>query len=641
MHNTPVWLQEQLNTTKNGELFPSITAGIVVNTNDPQQMGRVQVNIPSQTFGPQQDVSESLPWASYASPFAGVDQFSTRGPGGEGDTHPEWGSDTDGSVAYGFWGIPKVGTRVLICSVDNDPNQVYWFACLYPNATPHTMPHGRFATRTPGGATGPDGPLSSTEHPIKPLHANMKKAFGGPGNFEWRTRAADYQVSAVTQRRLESTFSVMKIQSQIPDDLEFRIGEADGNNFGRALNHRQGYARSRLDPEKDTTNEYHTDNSIDTDKNLESSVTSITSPGFHALSMDDRPENCRMRLRTSTGHQIILDDTNERIYVSTNEGRNWIEMDSDGHVYVYSEESVSINADGDINLTAGKTIRATAGEGIHFETPGEMRTHVGGDQHKQVDGNVYEKIDGELHTTVDSVVVIKYNDTLDVDVSGDTTIQTKSNFDFKVGGDTKMLSEGDWNLKTNATLRVTASSAFIETNGTSVIKSSKFNVDAAGNIQHGATLTSGGAASFGGGVSASGDISSSSNSLDKLASNYDDLVDKYNTHTHTSASPGSPTSPKNQGNGTKSHAGTSVSTSSSPEGWGGSEPVDPSEPIDPELAFWTNVVPMHEPWARTLIKTADENINHEPELPYNDSNVGRRMKRVKDTGRKRGPLWHR
>lgn len=636
MYNTPVWLQQQLDTTHNGDTFPSIMIGVVVNTNDPQQMGRVQVNIPSQTFGPQSIVTESLPWASYASPFAGVDQQSPRGPGVEGDSHPFWGSSTTGSVAYGLWGIPKVGTRVLLCSVDNDPNQLYWFACLYPNATPHTMPHGRFTTRTPGGADGPDGPFSSSEAPITPLHANMKQAFGGPGNFEWRTRAADYQVSAVTERRLQSTFSIMRIQSQIPDDLEFRVGEADGNNLGRALNHRQGYARSRIDPEKDTTNEYHVKNGIDTDKNLESTVTSLTSPGFHAISMDDRPENCRMRMRTSTGHQIIMDDTNERIYVSTNEGRNWIEMDSDGHIFIYSEENVSVNADGDINLTAGKTFRVTAKDGIHLETPGEMRTHVGTDQHKHVNGNVFEKIDGELHTTVDSIVVVKYNSTMDLDVAGVTTIQLQSDFDFSVGGATKILSEGDWNLKSGNSIRVNATSLFTETSSTTVIKSSNVNIDASGNLQHNGTLTTGGAASFGGAVGAGGDVSSSSNSLDKVASVYDS-----HEHTYVTSSGSNVSTSNVLGGKSTSHSSTSVSTSSSPDGWGGIEPSTPGEPTDPELAFWTNVVPMHEPWARTLVKRADDNLDHEPEFPYASPNIGRKMKRVKDVGRKRGPLWHR
>ena len=53
--------------------------GIVTNVNDPQQLGRVQVSIPS--FG-EDDTNaklDHLPWASRVSPIGGVDDSRSRG----------------------------------------------------------------------------------------------------------------------------------------------------------------------------------------------------------------------------------------------------------------------------------------------------------------------------------------------------------------------------------------------------------------------------------------------------------------------------------------------------------------------------------------------------------------------------------
>jgi len=88
--------------------------------------------------------------------------------------------------------------------------------------------------------------------------------------------------------------------------------------------------------------------------------------------MDDRQGNTRMKFRTSTGHQILLDDTNERIYVSTNQGNCWFEMDSNGNMDVYSGLRLNIFSANDMNLTSGESIRLTAKD-IHMKASNEVR----------------------------------------------------------------------------------------------------------------------------------------------------------------------------------------------------------------------------------------------------------------------------
>lgn len=330
-------LNSQIASSTTQNKMDSITLGIVVDTNDPQQMGRVRAVC--QRWGDDFDNDvDHIPWASYATPFGGQVQVGTRGPGID---------DVAGGQAYGMWAPPKVGAQVVVMCLDSSPNARIYLGCVFDQHTPHTLPHGRFMYDDHPNLDNtitPAGPYSSTEKPMEPLWTNMRQAFGNKTNpnHEWRNRGADSTVSALDVENLNST------SSSVIDDKDV---EKDG------WKSRQGYQTSRIDPSAP---------SIHTEKNFDNMVYSFTSPGFHALSMDDRVENCRVRLRTTSGHQIILDDTNERIYIATAKGENWIEMDQAGNVDIFSSNKVNIRAKQGINLTSDEDIRMTAAKGIHM-----------------------------------------------------------------------------------------------------------------------------------------------------------------------------------------------------------------------------------------------------------------------------------
>ena len=308
-----------------------ITLGTVVDTNDPQQMGRLRVVCPGWNDSMDSPLS-TIPWASYASPLGGITPHTSMGP--------DKSVKTDSVTAYGMWAIPKIGAQVLVMCVDGNPNFRVWIGCLYTQSTPHTMPHGRFSYQDSSNLseTGkPAGPFSTQEEPILPLYNNLQKAFGTERNtnYEWRTRGADFSVAAVDKAAIDATVS------SLADDKDV---EVDGFTV------RTGYGLSRIQPDK--TYEV-------TGKNYDSLVYGLTTPGFHAFSMDDREENCRIRIRTTSGHQIILDDTNERIYISTAEGNNWIEMDQAGNIDIHSERRISVHSAKDINFTTNESFRVT------------------------------------------------------------------------------------------------------------------------------------------------------------------------------------------------------------------------------------------------------------------------------------------
>jgi hypothetical protein len=167
---------------------------------------------------------------------------------------------------------------------------------------------------------------------------------------------------------------------------------------------KSGYKSSRINPDLKVPNAPKV--------NFDPQIYSWTSPGFHAVSMEDSPDNCRLKIRTASGHQIIMDDTNERIYISTAEGANWIEFDQDGTIDVYATHNVSIHSADDINLTSAKSIRLTAGTSIHLAATEEVRSTSGKETHILANTNLrIQSVDKFFQEAGDTIDITSGTDT--------------------------------------------------------------------------------------------------------------------------------------------------------------------------------------------------------------------------------------
>ena len=291
--------------------YPFITEGYVMGTDDPNQMGRLKVWCPA--LDGQDFTVESLPWAEYASPLAGV---TTDFPTGRNAVQ------SNGHVPYGFWAIPKLNAQVLVFLLNGNSNRRFYFASYYDLHRNRGLPAGRNLDQN----TPPhQGPWTDTYEPLQPAYNNLRQQFNNDlSNPIAQTRGAYERQAAQAQTEKDGKEG-------------YAPSAADANNF--------------KDPQ---------------------SYMWVT-PGHNMITMSDNPENCRVRVKTCEGNQIILDDTNERIYVSTAKGKTWIELDEDGHIHIYGSQSISVRATQDINLTAGNNVHIEAAEGIHMVAGGHIR----------------------------------------------------------------------------------------------------------------------------------------------------------------------------------------------------------------------------------------------------------------------------
>jgi len=121
-----------------------------------------------------------------------------------------------------------------------------------------------------------------------------------------------------------------------------------------------------------------------------SKVVGILTPGQHQFVMDDGDKdgnNKLIRLRTTNGTQLLLDDAGGHIYLITKNGENWVELSNDGAIHIYggndinirSKSNINLYADNDVNIEAGRTINMNAKEGnLQIQAAGDLNSTVQG-----------------------------------------------------------------------------------------------------------------------------------------------------------------------------------------------------------------------------------------------------------------------
>jgi hypothetical protein len=301
-------------------------------------------------------VVDELPWAWYCPVMGGSTQNMSRGAPVGAAKDP---ASASGGVAYGLWGVPKVGTQVVVWFLGGDPSWRMFSSMFMQAQTNRSLPAGRNFHKD----SSAPGPWTDTYAPLEPGFSNVRQA--GLGEGDWFFTRGGY---------------------------ERQVAQAVTNKNGK-----EGYAEN---PSKK-------------DGTLDPQTYGWTSPGGHFITMQDSPEFCRVRIKTTHGHQVLLDDTNERIYISTAKGSNWIELDQDGHIHIHADESISVNSAKDINLNAegsinlngdkgvniksAKSIKSDAGEDIHQNAVGSVFIGAGKDFHLNAGGSVYETAASQMH----------------------------------------------------------------------------------------------------------------------------------------------------------------------------------------------------------------------------------------------------
>jgi uncharacterized protein (DUF2345 family) len=128
-----------------------------------------------------------------------------------------------------------------------------------------------------------------------------------------------------------------------------------------------------------------------------------------------------------------MDDTNERIYIATAKGNNWIEMDQDGNIDIYSANKVSVRSQGSINMTSDDTIRMHGAKGVHIFSGSDVRIEATTDISARAGQNIRTHAGASVYLQSDQSTHIQAGQTLFATAAQDVNIKANNNANLTSG----------------------------------------------------------------------------------------------------------------------------------------------------------------------------------------------------------------
>ena len=322
--------------------------GVIKNNVDPLRMGRLQVNIPSlsKTNDP---ISGNLITCEYLSPFYGAKDARHSIPGST--------DYKDSQHSYGFWAVPPdIGTRVLVIFAEGKMDQAFWIGCVPEPMTNQMTPGIASSTQTHDAL---DGTFEGADAGFQDDKKSKYGTTNVPSGEVNRTKTgATPQQLTNAKRPIHPFAETLLKQGLSADDIR-------GNTSSSARRETPSHVFGISTPgRKDETTTKVKVGTKDTE--LQDYVTRKTG---HTFVMDDGAvdgTNQLTRLRTASGHQLLMHDTEGVVYLANGSGKAFIEMDRDGTISVYSDGGINMRSGRDFNVHSDMNINFHAKGAINF-----------------------------------------------------------------------------------------------------------------------------------------------------------------------------------------------------------------------------------------------------------------------------------
>jgi hypothetical protein len=376
---------------------------------------------------------------AYLPPFAG--QTSYDGVrSNDGDQYTQ--------KSYGMWFVPPdVGSRVLVIFAEG---YGFWIGCVPDEYMNMSMPAPDVSTtyNTEDGSkklpvaeynkktqdTGKNDPTKFR----KPVYSSFRKILENQGLLEDETRGL---TSSSARRELPS--SVFGISTPGPYNRKshrFKYGNSDQQVFhdrlgGSSLVFDDGDpSKLRKGAAKETPFDYADRDSGDSGGD------------------DSIPHNEMLRLKTRTGHQIIMHNAEDLIYICNAQGTSWVELTANGKIDIYSQDSISVHSENDLNFTADRDINLEAGRDFNLKANNDINIENSVGNFQLIVAN-NSKI-----TTATNLDISTGSDNKITSRTSKTEINSSSDNNFTAGGTTN-ISSGGQHIETASEIHMNGPSA--------------------------------------------------------------------------------------------------------------------------------------------------------------------------------------
>jgi len=348
-----------------GDTGPYI--GIVKNVVDPLKMGSLGVHIPALSrtegearIGAEPISADSLIWCQYLSPFYGAKPFRSVSKTDPYDYRQSQSS-------YGMWAVPPdIDTNVLVIFAKGEKNSssAFWIGCIQEPLTNQQVPGNGALVNTSKAA-------EATEFGETSKLADYGTEFLPAGEKNKNMYASGETVEAINQWKYPINTDLadqLRQEGLIQDTVRGTTSssarrESPSAVFG--IN-----TPGRIKPDSRTPNIGVGGGPVAVDREI-----------GHSLVMDDGDaagDNQLTRLRTASGHQLLMHDTEGVVYRANGSGKAFIEMDKDGTISVYSDGGINLRSGRDFNLHSDMNINFHAKGAINFTSEANVALNAEG-----------------------------------------------------------------------------------------------------------------------------------------------------------------------------------------------------------------------------------------------------------------------
>lgn len=440
----------------------------VVSHLDPTYSGVLEVQLMHEAGNDDYEEGQ-LHYVQYLSPFAGQTSL----------LHAKREDTYQGTQkSYGMWMIPPdPGVIVMCIFVDGDPRKGYWFGCVQDKNMNFSMP-GLAATEL-----AVDKKTSKTRVPVaeynKIIHESTSETdltqIPKPANPLETTLDAqglledDARGITTSSSRREVPSSVFGISTPGPIDKQGPKGE-----YGKKQWRIKDKPVNRLPGSTFVMDDG--DDKWERKKSPSEGPPEYANVNAGETGLRDRPHNELIRLRTRTGHQILLHNSEDLIYIGNARGTTWIELTSDGKIDIFAADSINVHtktdlnffADRDFNLEIGRNFNVKIGAELHLQASTEKRI-LNKEQDILVKGDVkkiYEKTyKREIKGTTDFKFIGNVKERID------------ANHSTKTAGISNNLVMGTHSLKVKGTRSLTVEGNNLIFSGGNLVQTTRGNLE--------------------------------------------------------------------------------------------------------------------------------------------------------------------
>ena len=436
---------------------------IVVNNLDSKYMGGLVVELLKYTSsGGSPERSGQLLNVKYLSPFYGVTPHSAVSAN-DGYEHTQ--------KSYGMWMVPPdVGTKVLVIFAEGNTNFGYWIGCIPADYMNFMVPDGRASTENTTGITPPT--LAGRKLPVgeynKAIETGSKvdpTLFTKPYNKDFSETLEiqglindEVRGTTTTSARREVPSMVFGLSTPGPKDRRDQSPVTEIGTKGEKIvtpsNRLGGTSFVMDDGDERFVRATHAEDGPPIYKNKGTGEEG----GDRTI-----PQNELMRIRTRTGHQLLMNNSEDLIYIGNARGTTWIEMTSDGKIDIYAHDSVSVTTDNDFNIAAGRDINMEAGRNVNIKAAGKARGAESGRVQIESKGNF------NLHVGQTSKITVGKDQHIKVDRS--QYIDTGKNLHIRTSADNRLTADGSTHITSAKEHRETAT--YVHMNGPTAAPANK------------------------------------------------------------------------------------------------------------------------------------------------------------------------